>query len=76
MIPNGMPTPSPTFWLLVSPALLADGEVGSSEVFPSRAERVVSTCDDTLALVLVDESDAEELIHDDCADAVVRIELV
>jgi hypothetical protein len=65
-MPNGMPTPSPIFWFLVSPSLLADGATGSLEALGVDFELVRAEMDEPAL-----DADLEEL-----ADDLVEVENV
>jgi hypothetical protein len=64
-MPNGMPTPSPIFWFLVSPSLLADGATGSLDALGVDFELVRTELEEpVLDADTVDDPDLEELADD------------
>jgi hypothetical protein len=75
-IPKGIPTPSPIFWVFVSPLLLAGGAAGSSVALGVEGELLVVEIEDTaLEPDKVEDVRVESLL-DWLADDLVDVENV
>jgi hypothetical protein len=71
--PIGTPTPSPIFWFLVSPALLAGGEAGSS-VALDEAELVFDDFDADLVDSDIVEDPTVDALFEELANDLVEVE--
>jgi hypothetical protein len=73
---NGIPTPRPIFWLLVSPLLLAAGETGSSDALGVDAELVRAELDEATIDSDVVEDLRVESLFGELADDLVDVDSV